>query len=157
MIEINEIFSDSDKRIALWCDVAGDTNDLAMMAENVINENIHVISVSPAMVPLIWPYLEKSGVKILTRYVLNAAKKDMDDEIYKMAENINRVLKQGANGVQIFVNKSELDGFIEHISVVRDDLFFEYDLCVALDIGDINLDDWGHVFQKLRDIRANAS
>ena len=45
MIEINEVFSDSDKRLAWWCETVADTNDLALMAENVIQEKVRLISV----------------------------------------------------------------------------------------------------------------
>ena len=68
MIDINEIFSDSDKRIAIWCEGANDTNDLAIMCENIINNDVHLISVPPTVVENVWTYLEKTGVKILTRY-----------------------------------------------------------------------------------------
>ena len=40
MIEANEIFSDSDKRISLWCDSAPDTTDLAVLADGIIQNHI---------------------------------------------------------------------------------------------------------------------
>ena len=62
MIDVNEIFSDSDKRIALWCDAGGDTNDLAMMCENIIENGVNLISVPPEIVYDVWVYLEKSEI-----------------------------------------------------------------------------------------------
>ena len=68
MIEMDEIFSDSDKRVAIWCDEVADTNDLALMCENIINNDVHLISVPAEMVPNVWTYLEKRNVKIFTRF-----------------------------------------------------------------------------------------
>jgi len=156
MIEINEVFSDSDKRLAWWCDSVEDTNDLAKMADDIIRNNIHLISVPPELVPLIWVYLEKSDVKIFTRFVFAPLQKNSDSEMYDLSANITRVIKQGASGVQVFVAKQHFEKFVEDISSVRDDLFFGHDLCVAMDVADLDLQQWPIVFQKLRDIRINA-
>ena len=40
MIEANDIFFDSDVRIALWCNAAEDTNDLAVLADSIIEQKI---------------------------------------------------------------------------------------------------------------------
>ena len=40
MIEINEIFSDSDKRLAWWCESVSDTNDLATHLIVADNSNV---------------------------------------------------------------------------------------------------------------------
>jgi len=156
MIEMNEIFSDSDKRLALWCDWVEDTADLAVLAENIIQENIHLISVPVENVPFMWMYLEKSNVKILTRFMFDTQQTDIDTAIYNLAAKITNILKKGANGVQIFVKMHDFDGFVEKISAVRDDLFFEHDLCVVMDVSDLDVNNWENIFQKLRDIRVNA-
>ncbi len=156
MIEINEIFSDSDKRLALWCESIADTNDLAAVAENVIQEKINLVSIPVETVPFMWTYLEKSKVKILTRFNFNPLPKDNDAEIYDLAAKITSVLKKGANGVQIFIKMRDFEFFSEKIRAVRDDLFFEHDLCVAMDISDLDVNNWDFIFQKLRDIRVNA-
>ena len=156
MIEMNEIFSDSDKRLAWWCDSVEDTNDLAKIADDIIRNDIHLISVPSELVPLMWVYLEKSDVKILTRFVFAPLQKNSDSEMYDLSANITRVIKQGASGVQVFTVKQHFEKFVEDISSVRDDLFFGHDLCVAMDIEDVGINDWPIVFQKLRDIRINA-
>lgn len=156
MIEINEVFSDSDKRLAWWCENAVDTNDLAKMADDIIQNDIHLISVPPEILPLIWAYLEKSHVKILTRFVFSPKQKNIDSDIYDLAANITNVCKKGANGVQIFVKMRDFDNFIEKISLVHNDLFFEHDLCLVMDVKDLDVNNWQTVFQKLRDVRANA-
>lgn len=156
MIEINEIFSDSDKRMALWFDSAADTSDLVVMAENVVQEKVQLISVLPESVPFIWTCLEKQDVKIMTRYFFDPMPKNVDYEFSDLVKNINGICKKGANGVQVFLKLSDLNMFVNNLSVVRDDLFFGHDLSVGLDIEEIGLDDWDFVFQKLHDIRANS-
>ena len=156
MIEINEIFSESDQRLAFWCEGVADTNDLAIMAESIINENIHLISVLPEIVPLVWPYLEKSKVKILTRYNFNPIQRNIDSEIYDLSANISAIFKKGANGVQIFLKLNDFERFIDSISSVRDDLFFNRDLSIGLDISDIDIHNLDKFFEKLRDIRADS-
>lgn len=157
MIEINEVFSDADSRMAWLCDKAMDTNELAMMAEDISKEKVRLISVMPDIVPCMWTWLEKIGVKILARYVFNPLQKSMiDEETYDLGAKITDVLKKGATGVQIFVKMRDFEYFVETIEFVRDDLFFDHDLCIALDISDIAIDDWPKVFQKLCDVRAHA-
>lgn len=156
MIELNEIFSDSDTRVAFWCADVSDTNDLAIMAENIISENIHLISILPECVEQIWPYLEKSGVKILTRYTFNPIPKNIDSEIYNLAANISNVCRHGADGVQIFVKMRDFDYLADSIAPVRDDLFFKHDLSIGIDVSDIDMHNLEHFFEKLRYIRADS-
>ena len=156
MIEINEIFSDNDKRIAFWCDSVADTNDLAGMADDIIKGSVRLISVPPEIVSPIWVYLEGRGVKILTRFVFSPKPQDSDNVMYDLAANITSVCKKGADGVQIFLKSHDFENFVDKISSVRDDLFFGHDLCVVMDIADIELNDWQNIFQKLREIRIRA-
>jgi len=156
MIDINEIFLDSDKRIALWCDEVQDTNDLAVMCENIMESGVDLISVAPDMVRNMWVYLEKSHVKILTRYNFTSNNKNIDNDIADLAKNIINICKSGANGVQIFLKMSGFEYFCDKILPVKEDLFFGKDLCVALDIEDVDINNWDMIFQKLRDIKANT-
>ena len=155
MIDINEIFSDSDKRIAIWCEGANDTNDLAIMCENIINNDVHLISVPPTVVENAWTYLEKTRVKILTRYKFSPLQKNFEKDMYELAENITSVCKSGANGVQIFLSVHNFERFVDTLQIVRDDLFFGKDLDIVFDIQDLDNGNLKNVFQKLRDIRAN--
>ena len=156
MIDINEIFSDSDKRLAFWCDSVADTNDLAIMADDIITQNIHLISVPPDAVPLIWPYLEKTNTKILTRYIFNPSYKSIDDEVYDLVARISAICKQGAGGVQIFMKMHDLEQILNDIRTVRDDLFFNHDLSVGVDISDIDILNMDIFFQKLREVRVDS-
>jgi len=156
MIEANEIFLDFDPRIALWCDSVGDTNDLAGLANYILENKIDLISVSADIVSFIWTCLEKTGVKILTRYNFTLSQKNMDKYVSDLSEQITKIWKQGANGVQIFLKMKDLQRFVDTFVYMRDDLFFEHDLGIGIDICDIGISDWEFVFDKLRAIRANS-
>ncbi len=156
MIEVNEIFSDSDKRIALWCNEVEDTNDLAIMCENIMESGAGLISVPENMVENIWVYLEKSPIKILTRFDFVSNRKTIDNDISDLAKNVINVCKHGADGVQIFIKMVSFEDFCEKISLVRDDLFFCKDLCIVMDIEDVDINNWLGIFEKLRTIGAKA-
>ena len=116
MIDINEIFSDQDNRISLWCEAMADTNDLAGMADYIIKSDIHLISVPKEIVPLIWVYLEKSNVKILSRFgFAPMSGSDVDKKMYDLAANITGICKKGASGVQIFIAMRDFEKFTEKI------------------------------------------
>lgn len=156
MIEANEIFSDSDSRIALWCDGVGDTSDLAMLADGIMENDISLISVVPEIVKTMWTYLEKKQVKILARYFFEPVNKNIDIDIAKLSGDIMGAYRNGANGVQIFVKMRDFERFIDMLSVIRNDLFFGHDLCIVMNILDINVENWNLIFKKLREIRANC-
>lgn len=156
MIEINEIFSDSDKRIAIWCENTNDTNDLAIMCENIINNDVRLISVPPESVSNVWTYLEKTNIKILTRFNFTTTTKTIEKDMYEFSENVTSVCKSGANGVQVFLSMRILEQFVDILQSVRDDLFFGKDLDIVLDISDIDNSNFKFLFQKLRDIRADV-
>lgn len=156
MIEMNEIFSDSDKRVAILCESVGDTNDMAIMCDNIVRNNVHLISVPPEIVSNVWTYLEKNNVKILTRYKFNPNSKNIDSEIFKLSGNIMSVCKNGASGVQLFIKMHDFELVIKSLQVVRDDLFFGHDLSVVMDINDLDINNLGFVFQKLKEIRADS-
>lgn len=156
MIEINEIFSDSDKRIAIWCENTNDTNDLAIMCENIINNDVRLISVPPESVSNVWTYLEKTNIKILTRFNFTTTTKTIEKDMYEFSENVTSVCKSGANGVQVFLSMRIFEQFVDILQSVRDDLFFGKDLDIVLDISDIDNSNFKFLFQKLRDIRADV-
>lgn len=156
MIEINEIFSDNDKRIAFLCDETQDTNDLAVMSENIIQSGVGLISVPSSIVHDMWVYLEKTPVKILSRYDFKTNHKNIDSDMSELATNVKSVFNHGADGVQIFIKMSEFDDFIEKISLVREDLFFNKEFCLVFDIEDIDINNWDNIFKKLRFINIDT-
>ena len=156
MIEINEIFSESDKRVALMCDSIMDTTDLAGVADYVINSGMDTISVLPEMVSFLWTCLEKTNIKILTRYNVLLLPKSTEKDMSLLSQNIIQSYKNGASGVQLFIKKRDLEKFVDLLSVIRDSLFFNHSFGIFLDIQDINIDDWKMVFNKLQSIGTNV-
>ena len=156
MIDLNEMFSDSNKNVALWCDSVEDVSDIAVTAENIIQMGVDLVSLPPNMVQDMWVYLEKIHVNILTRYNFFSNRKNIDEDITVLAGNIKNICKHGADGVQIFLKMNNFEDFIEKISPVKDDLFFEKDLCVCMDIIDLDVNNLESIFQKLNEIGATA-
>ena len=103
-----------------------------------------------------WTCLEKSGVKILTRYFFETSNRNIDNDISQLAENIMSVRRHGADGVQIFIKMRDFERVVDLLGTIRDDLFFEHDLCIVLNIQEISADEWQGVFNKLREIRADS-
>ncbi len=156
MIGVNEVFSEFDKRIALWCDSFSDTNDLAVLSNSIIENKVNLISVLPEAVYFLWTCLEKNNVKILSRYYFAPLQKNMDKDVSELVANISDGFRKGACGAQIFLKKHDFERFMDILKFVRDDLFFGHDLCICFDINDIGFADWDMIFQRLRDIRANS-
>ena len=156
MIEVNEIFSENDPKIALWAGDDIDTNDLAMMAQNIMDGEIHLASVAPEMVELLWAYLEKNNVEIFTRYEFSPTPKNITNDISELAKKISYVCKHGANGVQLFLKMNNFERVLDSLVNIRDDLFFEHKLSVCMDIKDVDVHNWDLIFKKLRDIKADS-
>ena len=156
MIEMDEIFSDSDKRIAVWCESVADTNDLAMLCEQIVANKVSLISVPPEVVQSFWTYLEKNKVKIFTRYSVNSNPKNIDSDMFKLGADIVSVCKNGASGVQLFIKMHDFELVVNSLLAVRDDLFFGHDLSVVMDIEDLDMNNLGLVSQKIREIRADS-
>ena len=156
MIEMNEIFSDSDKRLAIWCEGVSDTNDLAIMCDHIVNNGVCLVSVPPEVVHDAWAYLEKKQVKILTRYGIDFGIRNTDSQMYELGAKITSVCKNGASGVQIFIKMQDFNRILDALQVVRDDLFFGHDLCFVLDTEDLDINNLDFIFQKLREINADS-
>ena len=129
---------------------------MAGIANNIIENGLCLIYVLPDIVPVMWTYLEKNKVKIFARYDFRNVHKDMDADMSLLSENITKICKNGANGIQLFVKMRDFERVLGAMWLVRDDLFFGYDLCVVMDISDVDVNNWDFIFQKLRDIRADS-
>lgn len=155
MIEKSIIFDDLSDVVSVWCDAAIDSGELARVAGVIMDRNIPFVSVVPECVPVIWPWLENKGVKILSRFVLSD-KKVTEQQISDVTMAINSAFKRGSHGAQIFLAYSALVGLVEQTHVIRDDLFFEKDLSIAIDINQIDSDDWNDLFENLQKINATS-
>lgn len=155
MIDLNSFLQNVGGQTGLWCDAATKGTDLARMVEFATQHKIIDLSVVPDAVSVIWPWLENTDIKILGRFYLNDEVVDttvMSD----LTIRINQSFKHGASGAQVFVRYKTLSDMVDQVAFVRDDLFFERDLIIGLDIGDIDADDWGNVFKCLKKINASA-
>ncbi len=117
-----------------------DAGDLARVAQNVIEQNIPIISIQPDAVPILWTWLEKSPVKIIAKFIY-------DGDMPKLSEKINAVFKKGAHGARIIV--ADIAAFADELYNIREDLFFNRDLIVDVDIYSTNPDELS-VLEKIR-------
>ena len=140
----------------MWCDDARDTADIAVLANDIIENKISLVSVPSSIVSFIWTYLEKSKVKIFSRHYFETLNKNFDKDVSNLSEKIMADYKNGAHGIQLFIKIRDFDRLVNLLTVIRDDLFFEHDLCLVLDVEDLGVDNIDLIFRKLKDIRANA-
>ena len=87
---------------------------------------------------------------------MDISKKITEDKISDVTVRINTCLRQGADGAQVFLSYDALAGLVEQTHIVRDDLFFNKDLSIGMDVGEIGPFDWVGVFENLRKINASS-
>ncbi|MDW2958712.1 MAG: hypothetical protein R8M37_02790 [Alphaproteobacteria bacterium] len=155
MMERIAIFDELKNMAGLWCPSDVDAGDLARVVEFVTEKNLNVISVAPDSVSTIWPWLEDGFVKIMARFYLTD-KKVTEAQISDITIRINNAFKQGAHGAQIFMPYDALGDLVEQTHVIRDDLFFDKELSIGIDIGDVDVFEWEHLFERLRKINASS-
>lgn len=155
MIEKKINIDELEPLLCLWCSADKESADLARAAEIVSEQGMPVLSVGPVSVPVVWPWLEDCSTKIMARFYLSDKKID-ETIISDVVKNINMTFKQGANGAQVFLDFSELGVFVDFLCAIRDDLFFDKDLSVGLDLSEIGPFDWNDLFVGLRKINANS-
>ena len=149
------IFDELKDVAGFWCPSGADAGDLARVVEFVTEKKLNVISVVPDSVPTIWPWLEDRFVKIMTRFYL-PDKKVTETQISDITIRINNVFKQGAHGAQIFMPYDALADLVEQTHIIRDDLFFDKELSIGIDIGDVDVFEWEKLFEDLRKINASS-
>jgi hypothetical protein len=155
MIDKSMIFDMVGTSAGLWCGADMDATDLADAVHCVDVQKLPVISVAPNMVQTVWPWVEGNNIKIMLRFYLDG-KKITEEQISDITVRINTSLRQGANGAQIFLSYGALAGLVEQTHVVRDDLFFNKDLSIGMDVGEIGPFDWADVFANLQKINASS-
>ena len=155
MIDKSVIFDLVGTKAGLWCGADMDAKDLADAVHVADVQKVPVISVVPNVVQTVWPWMEGGDIKIMSRFYLDG-KKITEDKISDITVRINTSLRQGANGAQIFLSYDALAGLVEQTHVVRDDLFFNKDLSIGMDVDEIGPFDWTDVFENLRKINASS-
>ncbi|MBQ2017504.1 MAG: hypothetical protein II208_03205 [Alphaproteobacteria bacterium] len=155
MIDKNVILSQIGGRAALWCAADMDAGDLAQAVGVLDVQGLNMMSVAPGAVATVWPWLEEKNTKIYARFYF-PDKRVSEKQVSDVTVQINNVFKHGAHGAQIFLRASALPGLVEQTHVIRDDLFFDKDLIIGLDVSDVDVDMWDSLFANLRKINASA-
>ena len=155
MIDVDNFFDEYKQSSALWCPASCEGAELARFADNVVAKGFSMVSVVPSAVATIWPWLESYDVKIISRVYISD-KKVTEKHVSDITEVIKESFKYGAHGAQVFLPLSALSGLVDMTYCVKDDLFFDRDLIVGLNISEINPLDWNDLFGNLRKIGANA-
>lgn len=157
MIEqMTSLVIDSRRQLGVWCAGAEDSTDLVRFADMAVGLDAGMISVAPLSVPIVWPWLEKHSIKIIPRFYFGVTHTPTDTDMSNLAVDINTSFKQGASGACVFVSQKNLELLVNALHVVRDDLFFNKELIIGLDIGDIDASHWKKIFECLMRIRANG-
>jgi hypothetical protein len=118
-------------------------NDLVRAAEEAVRLKRRAVSVPAESTSLVWSWLETSGTEIVARMPAESNTKDT-------AQNIRRVFKDGARGVQLMCDFSDLEKISEDIANVHNDLFFGKNLFIGLKLDQISPFDWPFVFSCLK-------
>lgn len=156
MIDTDSFFDEISANMAMWCDGGRDTGELARVASSSVAHDMPVISALPDDVAMLWTWLEKTPARIYARFYLPVRGGRDVGAISDLSARINAAFKQGAHGAQIFMRAADLDDFAEQIGVVRDDLFFNRELAIGIDISEVGPFEWPAVFDALRRLRAGA-
>jgi len=135
---------------AVWVPDSVDDN-LAKIADFVIETGIRAVSVPDRCVEKMWAWFENRRIKIFNRYDLSNYK-----DLSVFSGNVTSGFRRGASGSQIFVDMQNLEVLADGIAPIRDDLFFDKDFVIAIDIEKINNDDWGRFFGLIKKIRPDA-
>ena len=154
MIDEETIFYEVRNNISLMCgdDCLG--ADLAAAMGRAMSNKMRSVCVVPKSVPEVWPWVEKSRVKIISRFVMTGAIND--DSLSELSKNINASFRDGADGAIIFMPRRDLSKFATSIVSIRDDLFFNKTFGIGIDINDIGPFDWDELFGFLQILRADS-
>ena len=154
MMEENDIFDEIKDNMGLWCGADCMGSDLAAAAGMAITNKFNAMSVVSNAVAELWPWIENTNVKIISRFMVDDVLND--DFMSDLLSRISATFHDGANGVIVFVHLRDLQRFVSDLSYIRDDLFFNKTLSIGLDINEIDFDDWNNVFQNLQSVRADS-
>ena len=154
MIEDKTIFNEIKDNISLMCrdDCVG--ADLAAVVGMAIEYKMKSVCVAPKSVGAVWPWLENSHVKIISRFYIDGAIND--DFMSDLSERISASFRDGADGAIVYMKKRDLQKFVNEIAGVRESLFFNKSFGVALCVDDIDVFDWENVFDMLSTIRIDS-
>jgi len=152
------IFDDFEPLMVLWInDAESDAAELARVADVAVNKKVNFVSMSADVVAIFWPWVEGKNIKILTRFDFRIAKnQDFDDAVSIFAKNITATFRNGADGVQVFVPIGQISQFVDAVYPIRNDLFFDKYLSIAIDIDNMGTLNWSDIFMALSRIKADS-
>lgn len=139
-------------RVSMWVPEC-DGVELAAAADLAARRRCDVLSCAPGAVATLWPWLEKTDIKIMPRFYVDAVD---DVHMSDVTRRIKMALRAGAAGAQIFVAVSKLTAFANALAPLRDELFLGRDLAIGADLGDVDPDAWKNVFGVLDALGASA-
>jgi len=154
MIEDKTIFDEIKNNISLMCRDGCVGADLAAVIGMAIEYKVKSVCVAPNRVGEVWPWLENSHIKIISRFYINGTIND--DFMSNLSEQISMSFRDGADGAIVFMKQCDLQKFVNEIAGVRESLFFNKSFGVALCVDDIDVFDWESVFDMLATMRADS-
>lgn len=154
MIDQESIFNEVCDNLSLVCSDGCVGADLAAAAGVAISKKIKSICVAPACVTEVWPWVEKTKIKIISRFVIDSAIND--DLMSDLSGKISASFHDGANGVIVFIPMRYLSKFAVEMVSIRDDLFFNKSFSIGIDIEDVGVFDWAELFGILHILRADS-
>ena len=154
MIDDKTIFNEVRDNVSMMCrdDCVG--ADLAAAMGIAISNKMKSVCVEPNRVADVWPWLEKTKIKIISRFFIDGAINDVF--ISDLSGKISACFRDGADGAMVFITMRDLPKFAAEISSIRDDLFFNKLFGVAIDISDVDAFDWNELFGILHLLRADS-
>ena len=154
MINEKIIFNEIHNNISLMCRDDCEGADLAAATGLAMSNRMKSICVLPNHVAEVWPWLEKSKVKIIARFFID---RTINDEFMSdFAAGVSGSFRTGADGAIVFLGLRDLDKFAAEIVSIRDDLFFNKSFSIGMDIDEIGPFDWEHLFGILHLVRADS-
>lgn len=156
MINSEYIFDDIDVMRAIWIDDdACEPSNLAKIVNFAIDENITIISAPPIATGQIWPWIEGQKIEIFNRFDFIAGA-DAISKMSELSKNISMAFKNGASGVQVFVQQQDMSDFVDMLTPVRDDLLFGHKFVLGMNIDEKIVPDWSSVFDAINKIKPDS-
>ncbi len=155
MIDIEKFFTEYKDMSGLWCPAITDVGDLAKCMDTVVANDFSIISVVPSAVETVWPWLEARDIKIMARFYI-ADKKISEQSVSDITKEIKECFSCGAHGAQVFLPLGALPDLVEMTHLIKNDLFFDRDLIIGMNISEIKPLDWDGVFENLRKVNVSA-
>lgn len=155
MIKTDELFDSIDGISCAWVPNGTDVSGLAYVSDLAVAQNMQYLSLPIGAVDTVWPWLEKDNVRLLTRTNFSD-EVAADTAMSNLAANITDAFRHGASGIQVFIHYKDIAEFVDMMLPMRDDLFFERYLSVAMNIKEVPNNKWPEVFALLDKIRPNS-